>query len=260
MKKRNTVIAVTMALLLAGGVTAGAMGFGGMKNGMGFMNHNHTETEVETVDTASKHKEILDAMLESGKITEEQYNEYIANLENGNGFGGMRGSRMHMSRNMDMHGMNKGMHGMPFMGGNCENMRMPEGFEKPAMPEMTEEQKAEMLEKAKEQLATMLEEGKITQEQYDEYLAKLESGEMVRLFSGDFRGKNMNVENNRPEKADKPVKFDKPAKDDADTETEATDEADATVKAEKGNRKPAGNRGASRGNGFGAMNKSAKKR
>ena len=44
-------------------------------------------------------------------------------------------------------------------------------------PELTEEEKAERAEKTKEKLAEKLEEGKITQEEYDAELEKIESGD-----------------------------------------------------------------------------------
>ena len=51
-------------------------------------------------------------------------------------------------------------------------------------PELTEEEKAARVEKAKAKLAEKLAEGKITQEEYDEALAKIESGD----FKPDHRG------------------------------------------------------------------------
>ena len=51
-------------------------------------------------------------------------------------------------------------------------------------PELTEEEKAERAEKAKEKLAEKLEEGKITQEEYDAELEKIESGD----FEHDRKG------------------------------------------------------------------------
>lgn len=68
--------------------------------------------------------------------------------------------------------------------------KRPQGRFSRQQIELTEEQKAERKaktqEKAKEMLAKQLEEGKITQEEYDEKLAKIESGEFE--FGGHRRG------------------------------------------------------------------------
>lgn len=45
------------------------------------------------------------------------------------------------------------------------------------MPELTDEQKAQMLEDVKAKLAEKLEAGEITQEQYDEKIAAIEAGD-----------------------------------------------------------------------------------
>jgi len=52
------------------------------------------------------------------------------------------------------------------------------------MPPLTEEQKAEMTQKLKEELSQKLESGEITQEEYDEKIAEIESGD----FRGFIRG------------------------------------------------------------------------
>ena len=66
-----------------------------------------------------------------------------------------------------------------------ENFELPE---KPAMPKLTEEQKAEMQTKAIEDLNKQLEEGKITQEEYNDLLTKIENGDFVPCFKGKNRG------------------------------------------------------------------------
>ena len=84
--------------------------------------------------------------LESGEITQEEYDERIAAIESGDfkpmgrGFGKMKG----------------------------------QPSEK---PELTDEQKTQMLEDMKAKLAEKLEAGEITQEQYDERIAAIESGD-----------------------------------------------------------------------------------
>ena len=255
MKKRNTIIAVAMALLLAGGTTAGAMGFGGMMNGMGFMNHNQVHTETEKVDMTEeqkaemleKAKEQLASLLEEGKITQEQYDEQLAKLESGE-------MPVPLFGNM---GNGKG-----FGFGNFGKNFGSKEFEAPEIPEMTEEQKAEMLEKAKEQLASLLEEGKITQEQYDEQLAKLESDEMpVPLFGNMGNGKGFGFGNFGKDFGNFGKDFGNFGKDfkgrEFEADTEATEDAVTEGESEKTEKIPVGGRRMSRGNGFGPMSMGA---
>ena len=59
---------------------------------------------------------------------------------------------------------------------------------RPAMKvELTDEQKAEVLEKAKAAIDEKLASGELTQEQYDEIAAKIESGDL-RGFGGKRHG------------------------------------------------------------------------
>lgn len=80
--------------------------------------------------------------------------------------------------------------------GNPSRVERVERPEKGEKPELTEEQKAsmlaEMLEKLTEKLDEMLANGEITEEQYDEYLAKVEAGEIpFELMGGKgFGGGN----------------------------------------------------------------------
>ena len=97
-----------------------------------------------------KAKAELAKQLEEGKITQAQYDERLAEIENGN-FRFGRG-----------YGFGKGR-GFGHKG----------NFQK---KELTEEQKTQMKEKAKAELAKQLEEGKITQAQYDEKLSEIENG------------------------------------------------------------------------------------
>ena len=106
-------------------------------------------TEEEKAERAEKAKEKLAEKLEEGKITQEEYDAELEKIESGNFGHGRKGGR--------------------------------DGAKK---PELTEEEKAERAEKAKEKLAEKLEEGKITQEEYDAELEKIESGD----FEHDRKG------------------------------------------------------------------------
>ena len=59
------------------------------------------------------------------------------------------------------------------------------GKDAASRPELTEEEKAARAEKAKEKLTEKLEAGKITQEEYDAELAKIESGDFGHGRKGD---------------------------------------------------------------------------
>ena len=108
-------------------------------------------TEEEKAARAEKAKAKLAEKLAEGKITQEEYDEALAKIESG-----------------DFKPDRKG------------------GKDKAEKPELTEEEKAARVEKAKAKLAEKLAEGKITQEEYDEALAKIESGD----FKPDHRGGN----------------------------------------------------------------------
>ncbi len=179
MKAKVTAI-ILAALLVAGSVTALAAGGRG---GMGGRNGNFGSKppQIERVERPEKGEKPelteeqkasmlaemlekltvkLDEMLANGEITEEQYNERLEKLEAGEiPFGHTVGK-----------GFGRGIKG--------EKPEMPKDFEKPEKPELTEEQKAEMLEKLTEKLDEMLANGEITEEQYNEYLAKVEAGEL----------------------------------------------------------------------------------
>ena len=122
-------------------------------------------TEEQKAEIAENAKAALDEKLASGELTQEQYDEIIAKVESGDlrGFGGKR------------HG---------FMGELPEDAVKAERVQK---PELTEEQKAEMVENAKAKLDEKLASGELTQEQYDEIIAKIESGDL-RGFGGKRHG------------------------------------------------------------------------
>ncbi len=106
-------------------------------------------TEEEKAARAEKAKARLAEKLAEGKITQEEYDEKLAKIEAGDFKPDFKGGR-----------------------------------DKADKPELTEEEKAARAEKAKAKLAEKLAEGKITQEEYDEALAKIESGD----FKPDHRG------------------------------------------------------------------------
>ena len=106
-------------------------------------------TEEQKAEISEKVKAELAEKLEAGTITQEEYDEYIAKLDSGEFPVGIRGR------------------------GNGFG-----GMEKPEASELTEEQKAEMMTKMQEKISTLLAKGEITQEQYDDYLAKINSGEL----------------------------------------------------------------------------------
>ncbi len=139
-------------------------GFGGKRHG--FAGEEKPElTEEQKAEMVENAKAKLDEKLASGELTQEQYDEIIAKVESGDlrGFGGKR------------HG---------FMGELPEDAVKAERVQK---PELTEEQKAEMVENAKAKLDEKLASGELTQEQYDEIIAKIESGDL-RGFGGKRHG------------------------------------------------------------------------
>lgn len=113
-------------------------------------------TEEEKAAKIEELKADLAIKLEAGEITQEEYDEAIAKIEAGDFIRGGKDDR--------------GMKG-----------------EKPEEVEMTEEEKAAKVEELKADLTAKLEAGEITQEEYDEKLAKIESGDF-RLDSKGGRG------------------------------------------------------------------------
>ena len=106
-------------------------------------------TEEEKAAKAEKMKAKLAEKLAEGKITQEEYDAELARIEAGDFKPDRRGGR-----------------------------------DKADKPELTEEEKAAKAEKMKAKLAEKLAEGKITQEEYDAELARIESGD----FKPDHKG------------------------------------------------------------------------
>lgn len=100
-------------------------------------------------------KERFEQLLADGKITQEQYDQAMSDIAEG--------------KAPEMPGRDKDESG--------EKNR----------PEMTEEQKSEMLSKMKEKIAQLLADGKITQEQYDLALNDITEGKIPEI-SGMGRG------------------------------------------------------------------------
>ncbi|MDD6564286.1 MAG: hypothetical protein PUF08_04315 [Clostridiales bacterium] len=74
--------------------------------------------------------------------------------------------------------------------------QMGRGFDKmngqmPEKPELTDEQKAQLLEDMKAKLAEKLEAGEITQEEYDERIAAIESGDFKPNENAPKQGEKM---------------------------------------------------------------------
>lgn len=112
-------------------------------------------TEEQKADMLAKYKERLDSQVSEGKLTQAEADERYAAAVSGD-FGRMFGP---------------GQKG-----------------DKGERPELTDEQKANMLAKYKERLATQVTEGTITQAQADEYYAAAEAGDFskVRGLKGEL--------------------------------------------------------------------------
>lgn len=108
-------------------------------------------TEEQKAAHIEAAKAALSSRLESGKISQEQYNEQLAKIEAGD-------------------------FGFQFKGrDNAENGK-EQNAEKSQRKELTEQEKTAQLETYKAVLEAQLKSGKITQEQYDQMLAKRQSG------------------------------------------------------------------------------------
>ncbi|MCL2663710.1 MAG: SHOCT domain-containing protein [Oscillospiraceae bacterium] len=121
-------------------------------------------TEEQIAEREEHARERLQQRLDDGRITQDEFNERIAAIDSGEyQFSGRSG------RSRDR---------------NVERA------------ELTDDQRAERLANAKERLEQRLADGSITQEEYDEKLAGLESGEYP-FSSRDRRGSR-----NREEKSE----------------------------------------------------------
>ena len=103
-------------------------------------------TEAQKAEMITKAKEVLSQRLAEGNITQEQYDQAIAKVEEG----------------------------------DCIGFKI-KGI---GHPELTDEQKAEMITKAKAALNQRLAEGNITQEQYDQIITELENGNIKGFGMG----------------------------------------------------------------------------
>ncbi|NCC87007.1 MAG: hypothetical protein EOM05_03940 [Clostridia bacterium] len=111
-------------------------------------------TDEQKAEKADKMKETLAQKLEDGSITQEQYDKAIANIADGK---------------------------KPEILGKGDKER----------PELTDEQKAEMIDKMKETLAQKLEDGSITQEQYDKAIANIADGKRPMILGkGNMKRQN----------------------------------------------------------------------
>jgi len=132
-------------------------GIAGKRGGRTSFGGNRIElSDEQKTERIEKIAAELTEKLQAGEITQEEYDEVIAKIEVGDFIRGGKDGR--------------GMKG-----------------EKPENVEMTEEEKAAKIEELKTDLAAKLEAGEITQEEYDEKLAKIESGDF-RLDSKGGRG------------------------------------------------------------------------
>ena len=166
-------------------------------------------TDEQKAELTENAKAALDEKLASGELTQEQYDEILAKIESGDlrGFGGKR----------------HGLYPKP-------DAELPEGAvkaEKVQKPELTDEQKAELTENAKATLDEKLASGELTQEQYDEILAKIESGDL-RGFGGKRHGLYPKPDAELPEGAVKAEKVQKPELTD-EQKAELTENAKATL-------------------------------
>lgn len=170
MKKVKALAGIVAAVLLVSGISVFAAQQEEEKKPSPRQKIELTEEQKAEMkaNMQEKAKEMLAKKLAEGKITEEQYNEQLKKIESGEfefGKGMKRGARQ------------------PMKNGETENTQAKKAERK----ELTEEEKAARKAKMQEMLAKKLEEGKITQEQYDEQLAKIESGDF-RFGNGRGNG------------------------------------------------------------------------
>ena len=142
------------------------------------------EKAAKVEEMKANQKKALDEQLAAGKITQEQYDEAIAKVEVGEfrfgfGFNGRNNAEQPKAWGRNW---NKG--------------------EAPQRQELTEEEKAakaeEMKANRKKALDEQLAAGKITQEQYDEAIAKVEAGEFGFPGQPHWGGRPGKFGGNRP--------------------------------------------------------------
>jgi dTDP-4-amino-4,6-dideoxygalactose transaminase len=121
--------------------------------------------------------EKLDTILEKWEMTQEQYDEFLSRLEQGNPIR----THLHTLWSGDIQGFH------------------------PKFEELSEEKKAQIQAQMREKLDTILEKWEMTQEQYNEFLSRLEQGNPIRthlhtLWSGDIQGFHPKLEELSEEK------------------------------------------------------------
>ncbi len=133
-------------------ISQGAPDISSMKRSRGSFGEmeKREPTDEQKTEMAEHINERLAEQLKDGKITQEQYNQAITDVE--------EGERPNILR--------EGRGGF----GNMEKR------------ELTDEQKTEMAEHINERLAEQLKDGKITQEQYDQAITDVEEGERPNIL------------------------------------------------------------------------------
>jgi len=221
MKKISVVASTVMAvgLLAASGVTAFAANTnttGTLKTNVSTVTTSLEKTNLSSEEMESHMKEKLAQFLADGKITQEQYDQAISDIAEGKmpevfGKGRGRGGETDSTewteeQKAEMQTKMKERFEQLLADGKITQDQYDQAMsdiaegKAPEMPgrdkdesgeknrpEMTEEQKSEMLSKMKEKIAQLLADGKITQEQYDQALNDITEGKIPEI-SGMGRG------------------------------------------------------------------------
>lgn len=125
------------------------------------------EQKVQKIDTM---KENLKERLDAGEVSQEEYDQVIKDIEDG----------------IKPMGLRKGKD----RPGNMER------------PDLTDEEKSQIIDKMKERINERLEAGDITQEQYDRAIKDIEDGKKPRCLGKD-RGKDGTRHMERPDNLNK---------------------------------------------------------
>ena len=236
--KKKLIITGLVAVLAVGCISASAFhggwmgknGMSGFKPGAEFKMPEKTEgkempkfempelTDEQKAEMKAKFLEMLNKRLEQGKITQEQYDEMLTAIENGE----MIHPGMPMGKPFGFHkpeDFNPGEKGEKpeFERPELTEEQKAEMKEKPKfeMPEITEKQKAEMQEKFIKDIDKKLKNGEITQEEYDKLTEAIKNGEfapMGRKPGMGMRGghgRHFGPGFEKVEKGEKPAKADK---------------------------------------------------
>lgn len=219
MKKISVVASTVMAvgLLAASGVTAFAANTnttGTLKTNASAVTTSLEKTKLSSEEMESHMKEKLAQFLADGKITQEQYDQAISDIAEGkmpevfgkgrDGCGEKDSTEWTEEQKAEMQTKMKERFEQLLADGKITQDQYDQAMsdiaegKAPEMPgrdesgeknrpEMTEEQKSEMLSKMKEKIAQLLADGKITQEQYDQALNDITEGKIPEI-SGMGRG------------------------------------------------------------------------